>query len=661
MGGRPNHHLHAMKQVFLLFFLLLLPTLPATAGPIDVETARGVALAHLRTVRTTDGNAKKARAEAAGVRLVARNAAAYLFSAGTEGFVLAAADDRLPAVLGYGELGGGPLPASLDGLISLYARQLSLQAERTPAPAAGATEAVPPLLTTRHHQGAPYNNECPYYRYADGSLSGGRCLVGCVATALEQVIAYYRRTVTLADTLHGWSTAHYELPDVLPGASVDTRLVLDDYDRQAYTPEEADAVARLAYYCGMAAHMRWGPDASGARIDGLDETLRRAFGFGYAHYADSYKYAPDAWEQMLGNEIRCGRPVVLTGFGQGTNGHAFVLDGRDSNGLYHVNWGEGGRYDGFFRLDVLNAAEPGTDITDMGMTEGFSINIEALFLHPDPVEVTLPDTLERTGLEISVDSVHLEQTPETGKTTPIRIYFRNTASQTLTTPFEIFTNGDTDEDIFADADYVALTTVTLRPGERCERLVHANFGQAGRRMLRLSPDDRAVPFEMPVDITASVLPELSFAVPEITFGAEGETIVRTSVANPGPGRAGHRITFEITAAGGTQAAAATADDASYVAHVLYSYLPEGRKETAEMRFDGLTPGHSYTLKVRCPWTVRQTVTFTVPETATGIDAVTAAPLPVLWYTPAGRQVPRPARPGLYLRRQGGTTEKIYVR
>lgn len=674
---------------FLLLIILLLPALPAKADSIDLETARRTALQFLRADTSHDKGPWPARRQTAALVLKARNKAAYLFSAGAEGFVLAAADDCLPPVLGYGPLSGGTLPPALHGLIAAYGTRLRSYpdshastpagstgpASRNIGQAAGDIGPVSPLLTTIRHQRAPYNGACPYYRHSDGSQSPERCLVGCVATALEQVITYYRRTVTLQDTLHGWSTARYDIPDVLPGATIDTRLILDDYDRRPYSPEQADAVARLSYYCGMAARMNWGVGASGARIDRLVGPLRRAFGFGYVRYADSYKYAPDAWERMLDNELRNGRPVVLTGFGMGTNGHAFVLDGRDSDGFFHVNWGEGGMYDGFFRLDVLNPAEPKNDITDTGMTEGVAINLEALLLHPDPIGATLPDTLERTGLETVIDSIRLEQIPEAGKYTPIRIFFRNTADRTLTTPFEIFTNAPTDADIFADADYVALTGVTLQPGERQERLVHASFTQTGDRILRLSPDDRAVPFEQPVKIAAAGIPELSFGIPEAVFPEQGTAVVRASIANPGPGRAGHRVTFELVADDETRPASAAAQDASdtgrkpftaaeapyYAGHVLYTYLPAGQEETAEIRFTGLIPGTRYTLNIRCPWTTQQTLVFSVPDTGTGIGAFPETPAPTQWYTPDGRRVAAPAGTGLYLRRRDGRTEKVFVR
>ena len=99
--------------------------------------------------------------------------------------------------------------------------------------------------------------------------------------------------------------------------------------------------------------------------------MKRAFGFGYVHYADSYKYRPDDWLSMMRNELRQGRPVFYTGNAMPLNGHAFVVDGLDEDGLFHVNWGTNGDFDGFFRLDILYANEPSYDTTPEGAQAGF--------------------------------------------------------------------------------------------------------------------------------------------------------------------------------------------------------------------------------------------------------------------------------------------------
>ena len=69
-------------------------------------------------------------------------------------------------------------------------------------------DSVEPLLEGWvRHQDAPFNNRCP--RWSDkGTLSEDRCKVGCVATALEAVVSYYGREITLRQQLEGWSTAN---------------------------------------------------------------------------------------------------------------------------------------------------------------------------------------------------------------------------------------------------------------------------------------------------------------------------------------------------------------------------------------------------------------------------------------------------------------------
>lgn len=169
---------------------------------------------------------------------------AYLFSRGRE-FLLVSSSTTDPEILGYGTCQSPrtPMPVALKQL--LVSRPPSRAAGSAAYPPVGANwRAVSPLLTTVRHQKDPYNRLCPYYRHADGTLHSAPCVVGCVATAMEQILTYYRRTYTLRDTLKGWETEHYRIPDVAPGVSIDTRQILDNYDTQPATEAQIDAVAR---------------------------------------------------------------------------------------------------------------------------------------------------------------------------------------------------------------------------------------------------------------------------------------------------------------------------------------------------------------------------------------------------------------------------------
>ncbi len=589
------------------------------------------------------------------LELTAGTPAAWLFTTADRRFVLTAADDKLPPVLGYGTFSGGTVPAAFKSLMHTYTHLLASSCRTLHSPLPYNGPAISPLLTATRHQKPPYNAYCPHYTYDDGTTSEERCVVGCVATAMEEVISYYRRTVTLQDTLHGWETAHYVIPDVLPGASVDTRLIRDSYNTPGtYTDAEADAVARLSYYLGIAARMNWGLGESGARVRYLTEPLKRAFGFGFVHYADSYCYKPADWLQILRNEIQSGRPVFYAGSAMRLNGHAFVLDGIDSAGRFHVNWGVDGDYDGFFDLDVLNAAEPWYDMTETGLTEGFFCNQRALLFHPDAITPALPDTLKRTGREVAIDSIRPELPPEKGKITPLRLYLRNTAEYPTTTPLELFTNTSADTALFEQADFVGLTGVSLQPGERKEIVVQALFSKDGERILRVSPDDEAIIHETPISVVRGKAPNVVLSPPALSFPQPGTVQIKLAINNYGEGRSGNKVTYELFEG-------KPHPDHNGTAHADYCLLMPGESETDSIRFCGLKGGEEYTLYVRFPWTVQYEVAFTMPP-STGIrppsNPEPGQKVPASsWYGLDGRRITRPSGSGIYI--HGG--EKVIVR
>ncbi len=660
---RPS--LAPLCRAFVVLGISILPSVLRSA-PVDTLAARQQAADWLcRQSGASLTRALRAQ-QATALTLCAANEGAYLFTAADGRFVVTSADDRLPTILGYGTaadrgdsaaahpLAAAP-PAALRGLLAAYARRLLTLPMTAATPAAEESgDAVDPLLTAVRHQKAPYNAYCPYYIADDGTVSSERCVVGCVATALEEVISYYRRTVTLRDTLHGWTTAHYQIDDVLPSTTVDTRLVRDNYDvAGTYSEEEADAVARLSYYCGMAAHMNWGLDASGAGVWRLEESLRRAFGMGYVHYVDSYRYLPADWLAMMRREIRSGRPVLYAGYAMRLNGHAFVLDGLDEEGRFHVNWGVDGDYDGYFLLDILNAAEPAYDLTAAGAYEGFFCNQEALLLHPDTLAVTLPDTLARTGEELVVESVTFDLAPEAGKVSPLHLRLRNTAATALTTPLELFLNTPSDTALFEQGFYLALTGVTLGPGEVCDLPVMGLFGSAGDYVLHLSADDVHILSNTPVTVAAARGARLSLAAPVVDFPEEGVLRVCETIDNAADaGRAGGKVTYELFE-GEPQY------DHNGTAHADYCFLAPGGTETDTVLFRGLTPGADYTLYVRYPWTVCHEVRVTCPV-VDALRPVTAdvPAAPDALYDLSGRRLRHPQRGTLYLQR--GKKAGIYL-
>ncbi len=582
-------------------------------------------------------------------------------------FVVVSATDRLPAILGYGErvadaerVGESSfvdndhvLPQGLLSILNAYAVVAEGGTRATNDVFLPQGKNIPALLTTVRHQEAPYNAACPYVMLPDSTLSDERTVVGCLATALEQIITYHGRDVVLQDTLHGWETPSYIIDDVLPGAHVDVGLILDNYDAAEASEAAIDAVSRLSYYCGVAVRMNWGLSESGAQLRNFVDPLQRAFGWGYVHYADSYRYAPSDWVSMIVAELEAGRPILYAGYTSQLQGHAFVVDGLNENGLFHVNWGYGGHYDGYFRLDVLAAYENQTDRLDENAVQGFFCNQEMIMLHPDALVPALPDTIHRYEGDVVVDSIVVEREPIVGIYTPISVYVRNLSEKYLTTPFELLTNLPTDTLRFEQADYIALSGVTLQPGESRKLHIDACFTYEGERILSISPDDVCLLYECPVKVLPAGKSKLSFSVSEPVFNSPTSVsiIVEARNSKSAEARCGelYRAFFDEgdtcrNYAGATQKAS-------------FLYLAPGESRVDTFTYDKLNPEEVYTFRMAYSWhTVKQLV-FAMPEAA-GIHDVIYQPLLQGIYTLDGRKLEAlPQRRGVYI--QDG--KKILVR
>ena len=121
----------------------------------------------------------------------------------------------------------------------------------------------------------------------------------------------------------------------------------DDYSG-SYTNEEANAVATLMLHCGVASEMAYGGpnEGSGAIMSDCAEGLRTYFGFSDVEHLVRANYSSKEWMDIIFSELSSGHPLIYGGVSPGSMGqdagHAFVLDGYNSDGLVSVNWGWNG-------------------------------------------------------------------------------------------------------------------------------------------------------------------------------------------------------------------------------------------------------------------------------------------------------------------------------
>lgn len=487
-----------------------------------------------------------------------------------------------------------------------------------------------PLTTFRHGYQRPYNRFCPYYLYDWGEWSPTRTQAGCVASAIEMAMSHYRRDVVVLDTIPGWQTKHYTIDTICPGEVFHTADIRDSYS-EADDSATTHTVARLMYVIAVAAKMNFGLEESGASLRRMVDPMQRIFGYKYVRYLSSYDYTTADWQSILRHEIDAGRPVVYAGYTQHMGGHAFLIDGYNDEGLFHINWGYDGSYNGWFRLDWLSHAEPVSEPTEAGQSTGFFCNHQALLLCPDEVEDELPAVYEKTGNELRIDRVEFLAQPLTERYTPVRLTVTSQADVELTTALEFFTNLPADTALFEQGDYNGLTGVTLQPGETREVLLHLQFDEAGDRIFRASPDDSTLLCAVPISIGTAQDAEITYGEPTLSFPETGKVqIVQPYAVGIDGGRAGTRVTYEIYDA---------ADETrSYPTHYYHLYAGPGEAVSDTVTFHNLQPGHTYTYRLRHPWEIRQEVAFTIPtDPLTGVSLVNASPaVPAPRYDMQGR-------------------------
>ena len=339
----------------LLSILSLLAAVPmASAAPVDALVAGETASRFVTGPKATRD--MKATANPDSPRLVycepsaaLPQAADYYVFDTRGGFVIVAGDDRAQAVLAYGDgaLDMSRMPCNLQWMLDHYAEQMEWlhthPAERVEPPFTSTT-VVEPLLPCTWSQGTPYYDQCPLYH-------GEHCATGCIATAMAQVMYYWKFPDTLP-ALPAYTSLSYNIfVPALPGTALDWDNMLDEYAYQHYTAAQGEAVATLMRYCGQGSSMNYGTDGSGA---GCWNQMVAMQVFGYnlsSQLLHRDDYGTEEWNALMLEDLADGVPILYTGYDVEA-GHAYVVDGFDGS-MYHINWGWEGSGNGYFALDAF--------------------------------------------------------------------------------------------------------------------------------------------------------------------------------------------------------------------------------------------------------------------------------------------------------------------
>lgn len=209
----------------------------------------------------------------------------------------------------------------------------------------GASAQVAPLLSTTWHQTCYYNELVPTVTVGG---SCGHAFTGCNATAMAQICKYYSYPTT------GFGN-HYN--SLAPTECVDYSVANYDYSLMPNNVTSSNLqVATLMYDLGVAVDMNWSGTNSTSFFS--SSVLKEHYAYSPKMYATATFFFSSTAELIAGlkAELDAGRPVYAKG-----GGHFYLIDGYNLSDQFHMNFGWGETYDGYY--DITSVANPAGTFT----------------------------------------------------------------------------------------------------------------------------------------------------------------------------------------------------------------------------------------------------------------------------------------------------------
>lgn len=339
-----------MKRTTTILIAICVSALFANGKQISQNAALSAARKYSRTGQVAP--AKNLRSDKT------NNAPYYAFNL-EQGYVIVSGDDEMTELVGYAENGffdAENVPPQMQLWLNGYAEYVAaVQSGKAKARKILLSDSpsvvVEPLVTTKWNQDAPFNNFAP--EYTDDNNNTQRCATGCAATAMAQIMKFHNWP---EQGVGHYSYEHQSFGTISSNFSehvYDWTNMIDRYNNGEYSNVQADAVALLMKDCGVSLNMNYGP-VSGASIYSYTPAFKNYFRYS-SRTVNRNGCETAEFTKIITDELQEGRPIIYCGTGE-DGGHAFVVDGYDTNYFLHVNWGWGGYSDGYFDMNYMDPA-----------------------------------------------------------------------------------------------------------------------------------------------------------------------------------------------------------------------------------------------------------------------------------------------------------------
>jgi len=208
-------------------------------------------------------------------------------------------------------------------------------------------------LETKWSQGSPYNDFCPMDLQKDK-----RSVAGCPAVAMAQIFNYHKTTNDIVfddndDYIHNFYNRYvidddyiiYDFPSFPELNTYLDNLSLHYQNKISATSEDK---AALNFACGVAAKQVYSGQVSGTY--GVNQAYDAYLRFGCDSIQLLDNDDPDVYD-VLSDNMKNALPAHLAVVAPDwQSGHNLVVDGYNTDGYFHLNFGWGGQYNGWYLL-----------------------------------------------------------------------------------------------------------------------------------------------------------------------------------------------------------------------------------------------------------------------------------------------------------------------
>jgi len=372
---------------------------------------------------------------------------AWVFHCQPMGFIIISANQYLPPILAWSTEGDFAEGEAWENFLTIFrldlktriqfakpeAQESNLNLQKwvywmNPASKGWKFEQWPPegwsstggWLFTNWTQNSPYNALCPI----DGQTHI-RSFAGCPAIAMAQIVNFHHdikqtRFSDDDDYYHNFGTgnkywidndwANYGFPswDQL-NEHLDT---LETHYMNGISLNNTDNAA-LTYACGAAAKQVYSSSVSGTY--GIDQAYEAFIRFGYSDAQLVYPADTSLNTRLAGN-IKLALPAQLGLVNPGgTAGHNVVVDGYNTDELFHFNFGWGGSGNGWYTMP------PSSIPYNLTVIEGIVLDINLSF-PPVGLEPGIQDDLQPEIFYISDAGELRIVLPETISVTYVSVF-----------------------------------------------------------------------------------------------------------------------------------------------------------------------------------------------------------------------------------------------